>query len=103
MLQRGGEIGCWLSHKRLLTHLSKQDYPENYGHLICEDDVIIDPNFIKKWDSLKTRIPSDWEIIYFGAGGIHGIKISEGILRWQNDNCSKLGSLWLHGSSKINT
>lgn len=85
VLQRGGEIGCWLSHKRLLTYLSKQDYPENYGHLICEDDVIIDRDFIRKWNTLKTNIPSDWEMIYIGVGGPHGEKIADGILRWKND------------------
>jgi GR25 family glycosyltransferase involved in LPS biosynthesis len=85
VLQRGGEIGCWLTHKRLLTYLSKQDYPENYGHLICEDDVIIDRDFIRKWNTLKTNIPSDWEMIYIGVGGPYGEKIADGILRWKND------------------
>jgi len=85
VLQRAGEIGCWLSHKRLLKHLSQQNYPPDYGHLICEDDVIVDPDFNKKWDGLKKNIPSDWEIIYFGIGGAHGDKISDGILKWKND------------------
>ena len=85
VLQRAGEIGCYLSHKRLLTYLSKRPYPPDYGHLICEDDIIIDKQFKAKWNSLKKRIPSDWDFIYFGCGQPHGDKISDGILRWKND------------------
>lgn len=85
VLLRAGEIGCWLSHKRLLSYLSKQAYPANYGHLICEDDIIIDKQFTTKWNTIKLEIPSNWDIVYFGIGGVHGDRISKNVVRWKND------------------
>ena len=41
-----GVIGCWLSHKRLLTHLSKQNLPTHYAHMITEDDIDFPENLI---------------------------------------------------------
>ena len=34
VLRNAGVVGCWLSHKRLLTHLASLDVPEYYGHLV---------------------------------------------------------------------
>jgi len=85
VLSRAGEIGCWLSHKRLLTHLSLKNYGPDHGHLICEDDIIINKNFINEWNLVQKNIPTDWDIIYFGINDIHGTRINEGVLRWKND------------------
>ena len=85
VLNKPGEVGCWLSHKRLLTHLHKGDYPPNFGHLICEDDIIVPHDFMAKWNKIRQTIPTDWDMIYFGARQIHGIRINENLLRWRND------------------
>ena len=66
-----GVVGCWLSHKRLLQHLAKQDRPYNYGHLILEDDVDIPDDFLSDsdaWSTMSKKIPGDWDMVYLGMG-----------------------------------
>jgi GR25 family glycosyltransferase involved in LPS biosynthesis len=79
-----GEIGCWLSHKRLLRHLNTLNVSPNFGHLILEDDVIIDKNFLKKWDTIKQSIPGDWDFIYLGVRDVLGDRINKNIVKWKN-------------------
>jgi GR25 family glycosyltransferase involved in LPS biosynthesis len=69
--RRKGEIGCWLSHVRLLKYLSTLQVPEDAGHLILEDDVVIDPDTLNVWRSTVPYLPNDWGMFYFGAGGEH--------------------------------
>jgi len=69
-----GVVGCWLSHKRLLVHLAKQNRPYNYGHLILEDDVDIPDDFLSgsgsdAWSTMSKKIPGDWDMVYLGMGG----------------------------------
>jgi GR25 family glycosyltransferase involved in LPS biosynthesis len=86
-----GEIGCWLSHKRLLRHLNTLDVSPNFGHLILEDDVLIDKDFLRKWDTVKRSIPGDWDFIYLGVqGDLVGSRINQHIVRWSN--VGKLGN-----------
>ena len=59
-----GKIGCWLSHKRLLQHLSTLQYDFSYPHLILEDDVCLDE--LHKWDIFYNQIPNDWDMVYIG-------------------------------------
>lgn len=77
-----GEIGCWLSHKRLLRHLSTLNVSPNFGHLILEDDILIDKDFLRKWDSIKRTIPGDWDFIYLGIKLLTGDRINENVVRW---------------------
>lgn len=80
-----GEIGCWLSHKRLLRHLNTLTVSPNFGHLILEDDVLIDKNFSQKWNTVKQSIPGDWDFIYLGVQGkLVGDRINENIVKWSN-------------------
>lgn len=85
VLNKAGEIGCWLSHKRLLKHLIKSNYPPNFGHLICEDDIKIPANFNERWDSISKTIPGDWDMVYLGIGGPHGDHINKHVIKWKND------------------
>jgi len=86
-----GEIGCWLSHKRLLRHLNTLNVSPNFGHLILEDDVLIDKNFPRKWDIVKQSIPGDWDFIYLGVqGDLVGDRINKNVVRWSN--IGKLGN-----------
>ena len=85
VLNKPGEVGCWLSHKRLLTHLHKGNYPPNFGHLICEDDIEVPHDFMARWNRVRKTIPKDWDMIYLGIGEPHGTRINEHLLRWRND------------------
>jgi hypothetical protein len=95
VLNKAGEVGCWLSHKRLLTHLHKGDYPPNFGHLICEDDMVVPHDFMVRWEKIRQTIPTDWDMIYLGVGGPHGDRINENVLRWRND--AEAGNWGTHG------
>jgi hypothetical protein len=44
--RRKGEIGCYLSHKKLLENLEKQTVDDDAGRLILEDDVDIENDVI---------------------------------------------------------
>ena len=79
-----GEIGCWLSHKRLLKHLNTLNVSPNFGHLVLEDDVVFDKDFLRKWNTIKQSIPGDWDFIYFGIGHPRGDRINENVIRWSN-------------------
>jgi hypothetical protein len=80
-----GEIGCWLIHKRLLRHLNTLNVSPNFGHLILEDDALIDKNFLQKWNMVKQSIPGNWDIIYLGILNIVGDRINNNVVRWKND------------------
>jgi GR25 family glycosyltransferase involved in LPS biosynthesis len=67
--RRRGEIGCYLSHKRLLEHLATLDVDPDAGHLILEDDVIIDDDFLSTWNEKAQHLPKKWGLFYFGTGG----------------------------------
>jgi Glycosyltransferase family 25 (LPS biosynthesis protein) len=90
-----GEIGCWLSHKRLLRHLNTLNVSPNFGHLILEDDVVIDRDFLRKWDIVKRSIPGDWDVIYLGILNMVGDRINENVVRWKND--AYKGNFGTHG------
>jgi GR25 family glycosyltransferase involved in LPS biosynthesis len=63
---RKGEIGCYLSHKRLLEHLNTLDVHPDAGHLILEDDVVIDDDFLEVWNENVQYIPKNWGLFYVG-------------------------------------
>ncbi len=84
VLRNAGVVGCYLSHKRLLQHLATLDVPEYYGHLILEDDVKLPADFLKPgdtWHGLYTKIPTDWDIVYFDITQPVGKPVGPGILR----------------------
>lgn len=84
VLRNAGVVGCYLSHKRLLQHLASLDVPEYYGHLIVEDDVQFPADFLKPgdaWHGLYTKIPTDWDIVYFDITQPVGKPIAPGIVK----------------------
>ena len=83
IIHKPGVVGCWLSHKRLLTHLSTLPVSSNTGHLITEDDVDIPADFSAKWDAVRTTIPRDWDIVYFGVGRLYGDRLTDTLVRWK--------------------
>jgi len=89
----GGEVGCWLSHKRLLKHLNTLNVGPDFGHLICEDDIIIPENFVSTWNVARQRVPVDWDVVYIGAGIVLGERINPSVLRWKSiDQISNTGT-----------
>jgi GR25 family glycosyltransferase involved in LPS biosynthesis len=64
--RRKGEIGCYLSHKKLLEHLLEQKADDDAGHLILEDDVEIEKDTLDKWIKVADKLDKDWDIFFFG-------------------------------------
>ena len=64
-----GAIGCWISHKRLLTYLAEQTHHVNTAHLICEDDAEFPTDFMTgndNWSKVSKNIPADWDMVFLG-------------------------------------
>jgi GR25 family glycosyltransferase involved in LPS biosynthesis len=59
-----GAYGCLLSHLRIV-HLARELGEPSV--LIFEDDVVFDENLQEKFSSYIQQLPSDWDILYFGA------------------------------------
>lgn len=62
--RRAGEIGCYLSHRRVLEHLATQPAKPWEFHLILEDDVILSSNFLATFQVVE--IPADCDILFLG-------------------------------------
>lgn len=102
-----GVVGCWLSHKRLLMHLTAQDHQHDYGHLILEDDVVLPDDFLSgndAWSHIAKNIPGDWDIVYLGmAEDAKGSPIADNIVKLSSSGKSQHGTyayLVKHGSIK---
>jgi GR25 family glycosyltransferase involved in LPS biosynthesis len=67
-----GVIGCFISTRRLLTHLSEQSFSNSAGHLIVDDDVEFPRDFLQVWEEKRQLIPADWDIVYLGIWNITG-------------------------------
>jgi len=81
VVKNAGEIGCWLSHKRLLRHLSNQAASAEEGHLICEDDIEFHNAWYEEWKQLAPTIPTNWDMVYFGIGSPVGHRLGGRILK----------------------
>ena len=59
-----GTLGCSLSHIRMW----KEAYMGCKDYIVFEDDVVLDNNFIHKWNNIYSTIKYDlkWDILYFG-------------------------------------
>jgi len=88
ILYQPGVFGCWISHKRLMTHLSTLSLPSSHGHLITEDDIIVPTDFQEQWNSIRKTIPCDWDIVYLYTGKTRGDPVAPRVLRWKNDTAS---------------
>ena len=59
-----GAYGCLLSHVQVVQEARE------LGHesvLIFEDDAVLDPEFTTKFATFIEELPSDWDLLYFGA------------------------------------
>jgi GR25 family glycosyltransferase involved in LPS biosynthesis len=77
--KRKARIGCLLSHQEIIT----KSYTCGLDRiLILEDDVQFVSDFAEQYKAMKSQIPSDWSLLYFG-GNEMGMqeKVSENILK----------------------
>lgn len=58
--KRKGELGCAVSHKTLLQHLNTLQVAPNTGHLILEDDIIIEKDMPSAWNKAFKAVGPDW-------------------------------------------
>ena len=71
---RYGQLGCALSHIKLLDTINKKT--DEYS-LILEDDVIIPDNFINKVNIILDNLPDIWDIVFIGGCNIKGKKYND--------------------------
>lgn len=90
-LRNLGAIGCFLSHRSLLQHLATADVPDSTGHLILEDDAAFTPDFMNEWNSVRTSIPTDWDIVYIGIVWPKGQHIRPGVMKLESNFIVKDG------------
>ncbi len=79
-----GAYGCLLSHTAVIEQARELDQE---SVLIFEDDAVLDPEFETKFASFMVQVPSDWDMLYFGA--LHKdqpIKIRDHVHRIINAN-----------------
>lgn len=99
---KSGVVGCWLSHKRLLQHIKRENYPANAGHLILEDDVVIPMSFWYEWKQIAWQIPSTWDMIFLGNGTPLGKSVGTRLLKGHpgeaNTNTGTFAYIVRHGS-----
>lgn len=62
--RRTGEIGCWLSHLKLLLDISRSNITGPI--LILEDDAKFTPEFLPTSISLINQLPSNWDSLRVG-------------------------------------
>lgn len=102
-LRNQGAIGCFLSHRSLLQHCATLQVPDTAGHLILEDDALVDKDVRTQWDAVRNHIPTDWDIVYLGINVPKGHSIGNGVsklyaVRDSTGNWGTHGYLVRHGA-----
>ena len=59
-----GAYGCLRSHLEIIKEARRLGWP---NVLIFEDDAALDPELHEKFSSYFQQVPSDWEMLHFGA------------------------------------
>jgi GR25 family glycosyltransferase involved in LPS biosynthesis len=67
-----GNLGCTISHLRLLKHAKENSLSEI---VVFEDDVAFMNNFNDKFNDFIKQIPNDWDMIYFCGNNQGGFKM----------------------------
>ena len=65
-MKQPGILGCYLSHRTLLTHLATTHAGPNDIHFIFEDDAHIPTDFTAQWNITAKDLPHDWDFVYLG-------------------------------------
>lgn len=67
-----GYFGCLLSHLHVIKEAKRRGY-KNY--CVFEDDADFHPEFQKYFSEFITRVPGDWDMIYFGGNNMEKPKM----------------------------
>ena len=79
-LKLPGSLGCMLSHITLWEFVEKD--PDCDIAFICEDDILLNENFLKDLESIPwSDVPEDWDIIKLSYHGLDGETISDSIIK----------------------
>ena len=79
-LKLPGSLGCMLSHITLWESVEKD--PDCDIAFICEDDILLNANFLKDLESIPwSDVPEDWDIIKLSYHGLDGEKVSDSIIK----------------------
>lgn len=66
-LRMRGHIGCWDSHRRLLTKIRDEHLPMA---LVFEDDVELCDAFVNRLVTVMAELPPDWDLLYVGGWNV---------------------------------
>jgi len=79
-LKLPGSLGCMLSHITLWEKLEKDSACDIA--FICEDDILLNKNFLKDLESIPwTDVPDNWDIIKLSYHKLNGEQISDTIVK----------------------
>jgi GR25 family glycosyltransferase involved in LPS biosynthesis len=96
-LRNQAVVGCYLSHRELLTHLASLNVPNTYGHLILEDDVNLPENFLKtddEWHKVYQTVPMDWDIVYMDITKPVGKMVAPRVIKLTNHTSGSESGNW---------
>lgn len=79
-----GAYGCLRSHLEVMEEARRRGWP---NVLIFEDDAALDPELSEKFSSYFEQVPSDWEMLHFGANHMaEPVGVSANVVRITSAN-----------------
>ncbi len=79
-----GAYGCLRSHLEIVEEARRLGWP---NVLIFEDDAALDPQLHEKFNSCFQQVPSDWEMLHFGANHMsEPVTVAENVVRITSAN-----------------
>ncbi|HEU4933665.1 MAG TPA: glycosyltransferase family 25 protein [Pyrinomonadaceae bacterium] len=79
-----GAYGCLRSHLEIIKEARRLGWP---NVLIFEDDAALDPELHEKFSSYLQQVPSDWEMLHFGANHMAApVEVSANVVRITSAN-----------------
>ena len=79
-----GAYGCLRSHLEIIDEARRRGWP---NVLIFEDDAALDPDLGEKFTSYFQQVPSDWEMLHFGANHMaEPVEVSANVVRITSAN-----------------
>ena len=79
-----GAYGCLRSHLEIISEARRLGWP---NVLIFEDDAALDPDLQEKFSSYFEQVPTDWEMLHFGANHMAApVEVSTNVVRITSAN-----------------
>jgi GR25 family glycosyltransferase involved in LPS biosynthesis len=99
-----GAYGCLRSHLEIIEEARRLGWP---NVLIFEDDAALDPELNEKFSSYFEQVPSDWEMLHFGANHMaEPVGVSANVVRITSANSTfayALNAAVFDGFIELNT